>query len=348
MSPKRQSSASRRDYARQHGRDSSERALTSVRPLGCSPSRKPTICCVTDLRDVAHRLSGYRQVLGGRRESAISAGAAISRAGDAVNFAALPLLAYVTTRSPASVATLVVHNTDAGLRIWAAVDARAAVDLLEARGDDPSFRAAKRALDAALAQGEDPKLLLDRGYIHQIRGTNELREAIRWYEGALELDPAFASAHYHLVGAFILLGQAHDVIDRYQRRIAEDPADLVAYRCLAQGYVAAGRWVDAAVTIEAGRRLAPEDVVLLDIERCLLAGTGRPDEALGAWQRALQLARFGTTFDSQCLVTLLYVQGPAPLLANGVRGPVPVLRTCETTPPRHRELGLSPFVARTA
>jgi hypothetical protein len=42
-----------------------------------------------------------------------------------------------------------------------------------------------------LADGEDPGLLVDRGYIHQIRATNELREAIGWYERALELDPSF-------------------------------------------------------------------------------------------------------------------------------------------------------------
>lgn len=79
------------------------------------------------------------------------------------------------------------------------MDARAAVDGLWARGDDESFCAAKLALDVALAQGEDSTLLLDRGYIHQIRATNELREALRWYERALELDPSFAKAHYQLV-----------------------------------------------------------------------------------------------------------------------------------------------------
>ena len=71
------------------------------------------------------------------------------------------------------------------------MDARAAVELLEARGDEESFRNAQLALDAELADGEDPGLLVDRGYIHQIRATNELREAIGWYERALELDPSF-------------------------------------------------------------------------------------------------------------------------------------------------------------
>jgi len=169
------------------------------------------------------------------------------------------------------------------------LDARAAVELLEARGDEESFREAQLALDAELAEGEDAGLLVDRGYIHQIRGTNELREAIRWYERALELDPSFTSAHYQLVGAYLLLGQPHDVIDRYERRIAEASGDLLAYRCLARAYVAAGRWADASATIEAGRRLGPGDVVLLEIEGSLLAGTGHPDEALAVWQRTLEL-----------------------------------------------------------
>ena len=169
------------------------------------------------------------------------------------------------------------------------MDVRAAVELLEARGDDESFVTAKRLLDTALAQGETPELLLDRGYIHQIRGANETREAIRWYERALARDPNFAKAHYQLVNAYVALGQAHDAIDRYERRIADDPDDLVGHRCLAQAYVAAGRWDDAAAAIAAGRSLAPDDALLLDVEGSLLAGTGRPDEALASWQRALEL-----------------------------------------------------------
>ena len=71
------------------------------------------------------------------------------------------------------------HRIYAPHKSQQAMDARAAVDLVEARGDEESFSAAKRALDAALAQGEDPQLLLDRGYIQQIHGMNEIRAAIR-------------------------------------------------------------------------------------------------------------------------------------------------------------------------
>jgi tetratricopeptide (TPR) repeat protein len=169
------------------------------------------------------------------------------------------------------------------------MSARVAIELLEARGDEASFAQAIRALDADLAMGESPGLLLERGYVHEMRGTSEIREAIRWYERALELDPSFAKAHYQLVGAYVALGQAHDAIARYEHRIADAPGDLVAHRCLAHAYVAAGRWDDARATIEAGRRLAPDDVILLDVEGSLLAGTGRADEALAAWQRALEL-----------------------------------------------------------
>jgi Flp pilus assembly protein TadD len=47
--------------------------------------------------------------------------------------------------------------------------------------------------------------------------------------------------------------------------------------------------VDRAATIAAGRDLAPADVFLLDVEASLLARTGHVEEALAAWQRALQL-----------------------------------------------------------
>src|SRR5205085_7976339 len=74
-----------------------------------------------------------------------------------------------------------------------------------------------------------------------------------------------------------------------EARVADAPDDLLALRCLAQACVAAGRWDEAAASIAKGRLLAPEDIFLLDVEGSLLAGTGRAEEALAVWQRALEL-----------------------------------------------------------
>jgi tetratricopeptide (TPR) repeat protein len=127
---------------------------------------------------------------------------------------------------------------------------------------------------------------LERGFASQTRAEKDLHEAIRLYERALAVDPSFAKAHYQLVAAYVALGRAHDAVARYEQRLAERP-DTLSHRCLAQAYVGAGRWGDAQRTIDAGLALARGDAFLLEQEGELLARTGRAEEALAAWRRAL-------------------------------------------------------------
>lgn len=119
------------------------------------------------------------------------------------------------------------------------MDAQAATERWETRADDESFAVAARALEVALTGGPDPGLLVGRGFIHEMRAANDLREAARWYERALELDPSFELAHYQLVGAYLSLRQAHDVSERYEQRIAADPSDVLASRERARHRMAA-------------------------------------------------------------------------------------------------------------
>ena len=75
-----------------------------------------------------------------------------------------------------------------------------------------------------------------------------------------------------------MLGQAHDAVSRYRGR-----DDLISLRCLAQAYVADGRWPEAEATIA----LAPEDPFMIEQRAELLSRTGREEEALATWKRAL-------------------------------------------------------------
>jgi tetratricopeptide (TPR) repeat protein len=95
---------------------------------------------------------------------------------------------------------------------------------------------------------------------------------------AIAADPSVAQNHYQLVHALSMLGQAHDAIARYRGR-----DDLMGLRCLAQAYVADGRWPEAAATIAR----APGDAFMLEQEAGMLSRTGREEEALATWQRAL-------------------------------------------------------------
>jgi tetratricopeptide (TPR) repeat protein len=168
-------------------------------------------------------------------------------------------------------------------------DSETLIALLEERQDEESFQAAKRFLEAALADdGEDARLLLDYGYIHECRGRTAIREAIRWYERALELDPSVERTRHQLIAAYTALRQTQDAIELYKRRLAAAPEDLVEYRCLAHAYLAAGEYAEAGKVVEAGLALAP-DVGLLEQQGSVLAGEGRAEEALATWQRVFDL-----------------------------------------------------------
>jgi tetratricopeptide (TPR) repeat protein len=54
-------------------------------------------------------------------------------------------------------------------------------------------------------------------------------------------------------------------------------------RCLAQAYVADGRWPEAEATIAR----APDDAFMLEQQAEMLSPTGHEQEALATWQRAL-------------------------------------------------------------
>ena len=78
--------------------------------------------------------------------------------------------------------------------------------------------------------------LVDRGLEDQAHASGDLREAIRCYERAIELDPSLVRAHYQLVATHAALGQADDAASIYERRLAEAHDDVIAW-CRERGYV---------------------------------------------------------------------------------------------------------------
>jgi tetratricopeptide (TPR) repeat protein len=120
--------------------------------------------------------------------------------------------------------------------------------------------------------------LLERGWAHQTRASEELRAAVRDYEAAIAADPANAKAHYQFVAALQALGRPHDAIARYEGR-----DDIVSLRCLAAAYCAAGRWADAQAVIDR----APDDPSLLWQHGVVHEAAGRYEDALIVWERSL-------------------------------------------------------------
>jgi tetratricopeptide (TPR) repeat protein len=162
------------------------------------------------------------------------------------------------------------------------------IALLEERQDEETFEQAKSALDAALAEGEDARLLLDYGYIHECRGRAGIRDAIRWYERSLTLDPTIERTRRQLIQAYAALQETHHAIELYEQRLAAAPDEIAEYRCLAHAYLAAGEYEEAGKVIESGLTLT-QDVDLLEQQGSVLAGQGRQEEALATWERVFEL-----------------------------------------------------------
>jgi tetratricopeptide (TPR) repeat protein len=165
--------------------------------------------------------------------------------------------------------------------------ARELLERYEAIGDERDFAEAKRLHEQALAEAPDAELLRDYGYLLECHGRRAIGEAAEQYERAIELDPDAEKVHFQLISARAALGEAQDVVARYERRLAEAPDDVRSYRLLASGCLAAKDHERAATVIAAGLAVAPEDRALLELRGEAKARAGDVDGALADWQRGL-------------------------------------------------------------
>jgi tetratricopeptide (TPR) repeat protein len=107
------------------------------------------------------------------------------------------------------------------------------------------------------------------------------------YERAVELDPDADKPHYQLIGAYAALGEPERPLERYQQRLARSPSELREHRFLANAYLAARNYGEAARAIDAGLALAADDRLLLESRGQVRAATGDPEGALADWHRAV-------------------------------------------------------------
>src|SRR2546429_5751283 len=75
------------------------------------------------------------------------------------------------------------------------------LEIYEATGDENAFREAKRLYEEAIAETSDAALLTGYGYLLECLGRNWLRQAVRHYERAIELDPMADKPHYQHINA---------------------------------------------------------------------------------------------------------------------------------------------------
>jgi tetratricopeptide (TPR) repeat protein len=156
----------------------------------------------------------------------------------------------------------------------------------EAVGDERDFAEAKRLFEQALAEAPDVALLRDYGYLLECHGRRAIGKAAEQYERAIELDPDAEKVHFQLIAARAALGEAQEVVARYEQRLAEAPEDVRWHRLLAGACLAANDHERALAVIAAGLALAP-DHALFELRGEAKARTGDVDGALADWQRGL-------------------------------------------------------------
>jgi len=155
-------------------------------------------------------------------------------------------------------------------------------------GGEPAYTEAAAVYQQLLAgHPEDATLHQEYGYLQECHGRNLIRAAAGCYERAIELDPGWDKPHYQLIFAYSALHESDRVIELYKRRLAASPDQIREYRFLANAYLRSGALDEAGKVIAAGRKLEPDDDMLLATEAELLDASGRREEALAVW-RALK------------------------------------------------------------
>ena len=118
------------------------------------------------------------------------------------------------------------------------------------------------------------------GYLLECHGRYALRQAVAQYERAIELDPDADKPHYQHIWAQAALRDTEPAIALYSQRLARSPTDVREHRFLANAYLAARHYQEAARVVDAGLALVPDDPMLLDVR----ATRGpRPGTRTGHW-----------------------------------------------------------------
>jgi len=150
---------------------------------------------------------------------------------------------------------------------------------------DPSFAKAQASLAECYVR------LANEGYIHFDEGIQKGRAAAL---KALEMDPALAEAHYSLAYVMFTADEDMDCVIELKKAIELNPNLADAYILLADESSALGDTQEMIRSAEKGYELdplAPRAITWLGL---VYFWTGRADEALSHWKRAIHIEPYRT------------------------------------------------------
>ncbi len=131
--------------------------------------------------------------------------------------------------------------------------------------------------------------------------------AEREFLRAIELDPAYATAHQWYGFSLLTVGRYQEAIAELERACELDPLSAIIVATLGEGFMAARQYDRAIVELRKALELDPG----LPSRRALAAGyelTGRPDEAVREQAEYLR-TRFGATAEQLAAYAQAYASG---------------------------------------
>jgi adenylate cyclase len=147
------------------------------------------------------------------------------------------------------------------------------------------YALAREALEKALAINPDyAPAHAGLGWIAMTYG-NELTQAARHVERALQLDPADTGIIGNAAMLLFILGRMDEAIALGEYANARDPVDPVGHANLGASYLYAGRWIDAIASFQTALRLSPGRIGIHYLIGTALVFKGEAQAALENMQR---------------------------------------------------------------
>ena len=145
---------------------------------------------------------------------------------------------------------------------------------------DEGYARARAALDRALAI--DPDFAAAHANLGWIAMNDDLAQAARHIERALELDPSNALAMRYAAVLLRNLTRLDEAIALDEHAVARDPVNPIGFSNLGFKYLYAGRWNDAIRAYRDTLRLSPGYIGAQYYIGVALLLSGRPEEARAA------------------------------------------------------------------
>jgi protein O-GlcNAc transferase len=138
-----------------------------------------------------------------------------------------------------------------------------------------------------VTSANDPMSLLEKGIASEDAG--QMHKALKYYEDALQLDPALGRAHFNRGNVLLAMGEPQGALDAFRKALIQKPDSAAAYYNIGNAHARLGQNNLALASYQQAITLKPDfadahvamGVALQDIER--------NDDAIASYRKALAI-----------------------------------------------------------